>query len=40
MSNRDKAEKLGREHMIDRKQLLFNFRDMQQHAEDLTNILK
>jgi hypothetical protein len=40
ISNRDKTEQRGREHLIDRKQLLINFRSMQQHAEDLTTILK
>lgn len=40
MSTRDKEAKLGREHIVDKKQLIINFRTMQQHAEDLTNILK
>lgn len=35
----DKINLLGREHCIDREQLLLIFRELQQHAEPLTDIL-
>lgn len=35
----DKINQLGREHLIDRDQLLINFRNMQQHAQDLTSYI-